>query len=316
MQKTDAQPHHDHHPHAGHDHCHGHGAVNDDSARRVGGVLVLIASFMFVEIVAGVWADSLVLIADGIHMLSDALALGLSLVALYLARRQPDARRSYGYQRAQVLAAFVNGMAMFVLSAWIVFEAIERLWTPAQVIAGPMLGVAIIGLLVNVVAAWVLHGGDKDNLNMQSALLHVMGDLLGSVAAIVAGVLILLWGWQRADALLSLLAALLILRSAWVITRQSAHVLLEGTPDRIDVENVRHALEAMAGVSEVHDLHVWGLSLKDMIVTAHLVVEDGVDRDSVLRAAGVLMTQRFAIDHVTLQLESQECLAGKPCTQH
>lgn len=315
MQKMSPSHDHNHHSHAGHTHDHSVRIVDQDGVRRVGGVFALIVSYMFVEIVVGIWVNSLVLIADGVHMLSDALALGLSLVAIYLARRQPDARRSYGYQRAEVLAAFTNGVAMFALSAWIVFEACGRLWAPVAIIPGPMLGVATVGLLINLLAAWILYGGDKDNLNMQGALLHVMGDLLVTVAAIIAGILILLWGWQRADAILSLLAALLILRSAWRITSQSAHMLLEGTPDQIDVDNVLHALEAMDGVREVHDLHVWGLTLKDMIVTAHLVVEEGVDRDGILRDAGVLITQRFAIEHVTLQLESKECLAGKACEQ-
>lgn len=310
-----------HHSHASHDHgahgaCAGHGAVDQDSARRIRYVLAMIASFMVVEILVGVWSHSLVLIADGVHMLSDALALALSLVALYLARRRPDARRSYGYQRAQVLAAFVNGLAMFVLSGWIVFEAVQRLWRPETVIAGPMLGVATLGLLINIVAAWILHRGDQDNLNMQGALLHVMGDLLGSVAAIAAGLIIWQWGWQRADPLLSLLAAVLVLRSAWVISRQAAHVLLEGTPERIDTEQVRQALVSVPGTQAVHDLHVWGLSHKDMIVTAHLVVNDSTARDTILEQAGALLADRFGIEHVTLQIEGQACLTGSPCEQH
>ena len=301
---------HDHH---GHSHRDQAVPEDKDGARRMKCALVLTIIFMVLELVTGVLSSSLVLIADGIHMLSDVLALSLALVAVSLARKAPDNLRSYGYQRTQVLAAFVNGIVLFMLTLWIVVEAIGRLINPGTVEGLPMLGVAIAGLIVNIIAAKLLHGGDEHDLNLQSAWLHVLSDLLGSVAAIIAALLIIIFGWQRADPILSLLAALLIVRSAWSVTRQSAHVLLEGTPVRISLDDVRRSLLTLPGVQRVHDVHVWGLSHRESLASLHLVVDTVVSRDTVIVNGRSLLAERFGIKHATIQVEGADSHAEMDC---
>lgn len=301
---------HGHHDHSLHDHAM---PVDHDSARRMKWALCLTTIFMVLELITGMLSSSLVLIADGIHMLSDVLALGLALVAVSFARKAPDDLRSYGYQRGQVLAAFVNGIILFMLTLWIVIEALGRLRDPGIVIGIPMLGVAIAGFIVNIIVAKLLHGGDEHDLNLRSVWLHVLSDLLGSVAAIVAAVLIITLGWQRADPILSLLAAVLILRSAWLVTRQSAHVLLEGTPERISLEEVRQSLVALQGVQRVHDVHVWGLSHRESLASLHLVVDTDVSRDAVIVQGRTLLAERFGISHATIQIEGANSHAEADC---
>lgn len=297
---------HDHHghSHAGHSHHHGHvHDVTKDSEHRVMLALAITAIFMAVEIIVGLMANSLALVSDGIHMLSDAFSLGLALAAFRLGRRPPDAKRSYGYQRMQVLAAFSNGLVLVLLSLAIAFEALKRVIYPEEVAAHSMLVVAIIGLCVNALSFWILEGGDKHNLNMRGAALHVMGDLLGSVAAIAAAIIIMLTGFTAADPLLSLLACVLILRGAVRVLKSASHLLLEGTPENIDSEEVRGALEQLEGVQGVHDLHLWGLTEKEVMLSAHLTVTSEAVRDAVLHNATQALQQRFGIGHATLQVE-------------
>lgn len=301
---------HHHHDHSDHDHSLSEG---QNGARRMKWALMLAFIFMVLELMTGVWTSSLVLIADGIHMLSDVVALGLSLIAVSLARKAPDDLRSYGYQRAQVLAAFVNGIVLFMLTLWIVVEAVERLRDPGRVAGVPMLGVAIAGFIVNMIAAKLLHGGDPHDLNVRSAWLHVMGDLLGSCAAIVAAILIITLGWQRADPILSLIAALLIVRSAWTVTRKSAHVLLEGTPERIVLDDVRQSLLGLQGVQRAHDIHVWGLSHRESLASLHLVVDESVSRDGIIVQGRDLLAARFGIRHATIQVEGVDSHAEIDC---
>lgn len=269
---------------------------------------------MVIEIVVGLMANSLALVSDGIHMLSDAFSLGLALVAFRLGRRPADARRSYGYKRMQVLAAFSNGLVLVLLSLLIAGEAIKRMVVPEAVAAGPMLIVALIGLGVNALSFWILEGGDQHSLNMRGAALHVMGDLLGSVAAIAAAIIISLTGFTAADPLLSLLACVLILRGAVRVLRSSAHILLEGTPEHLDAATVRAELEQLQGVQSVHDLHLWGLTEQEIMLSAHLVVSSEARRDAVLHSAALALEQRFAIRHATLQVEGVE--HGSDCDCH
>src|SRR6516165_1634069 len=234
-----ADPEHgsDHH---GHEHHHGHShaaAVTDE--RRIGWAFIIIFIFMLVEVVGGLMAHSLALLADAGHMISDAAALGMSWVALRLGKRAADAERTYGYRRLEVLAAFVNGCTLFVIAAWIVLEAVRRVAAPAEVLGGTMLVVAIAGLLANIVAFLVLNGGNRENLNMRSAWLHVLGDLLGFVVAIVAAGIIVLTGWSPIDPILSVVVAVLILKSAAQIVKSSAHILLEGTPPNLNLGALR-----------------------------------------------------------------------------
>src|SRR5579883_3328214 len=215
-----------HHGHGNH-HGHSHGAGVTDE-RRIGWAFIIIFLFMFIEAAGGLIAGSLALLADAGHMVSDAAALGMSWVALRIGKRPADAVRSYGYQRIEVLVAFVNGCTLFVIAGWIVFEAVRRFTAPVPVLGGTMLAVAIAGLLANIIAFFVLNGGNRNNLNMRSAWLHVLGDLLGFIVAIIAAGIILWTGWSPIDPILSVLVALLILKSAAGIVRSSAHILLEG----------------------------------------------------------------------------------------
>lgn len=249
-----------------HDHVRGESHVPGDnegydhavaaSDTRLKWALGLTAGFMGLEVFAGLWSGSLALLADAGHMLTDAGSLALALYAAKASRRSPDLRRTYGYGRARVLAAFVNGLSLLLIAAWIAIEAVQRLREPIPILAGPMLGVALAGLAVNVVAYLILRGGS--DLNSRGALAHVVGDLLGSVAAIGAAVVILTTGWIPADPLLSVAVAVLIVRTGWRITRESAHALLEGSPMGYDVDLVRESLlRTIPGLVDVHHVHAW-----------------------------------------------------------
>nr|WP_299246098.1 cation diffusion facilitator family transporter [uncultured Halomonas sp.] len=306
------------HAHHGHGHSHSHDhehapRVTGDSERRVFWAMLLTAGFMIAEIVGGIVSGSLALLADAGHMFSDSASLAMALVAFRLSSRSPDHQRTFGYQRFQVLAAFVNGLTLFAIAIWIFYSAFERLMSPVEVMAEPMMTIAVIGLFVNIIAFVILHRGDSGNLNLRGAAMHVLGDLLGSVAAIVAAVIIMFTGWNAADPLLSVLAAGLILRAAWSIVRRSAHTLLEGTPDGADVAQIRSALEMIDEVESLHDVHLWGLTPQDPLLSLHLVVRDDADHARVLRKAYSVLRERFGITHATLQIEGEACLTGGDC---
>ncbi len=299
---------HDHsHDHADR-HSHGRDHAASDNERRVFWTLVLTAGFMLAEVAGGIVAGSLALLADAGHMLTDAASLALAWAAFRIGRRPQDARRSYGYHRFQVLAAFVNGVALIAVVGWIAIEAGRRLLAPTPVEAGLMLVIAGLGLVVNLAAFAILHGGDRNNLNLRGATLHVLGDLLGSVAAIVAGLVILWRGWTPIDPLLSLLVALLILRSAWVVVRRSAHILLEGTPDWLDVEALKSELVAtVPAVQDVHHVHAWMLTSERPLLTMHARVRADADRDQVLRSIRLFLERAYGIGHATVQIEPAGC---------
>jgi len=262
--------------------------------------LALTAAFAVVEAVGGHLAGSLALLSDAGHMATDAGAFVVALLAQRVARRPPSERASYGYARAEVLAAFVNAVSMLALVAWIVVEAVQRLVAPAPV-AGPMVtAVAAGGLAVNLVVAWILSraGG---SLNARGALLHVLGDILGSLAALAAGAVILTTGWTPIDPLLSLFVAVLILRSTWSLLRQSGAVLLERVPPHLDYGEIGRALAAVPGVVGVHDLHVWQVDAGRVVLSAHVTLARGDDWPEVLARAQRLLAERYAIGHVTLQ---------------
>jgi cobalt-zinc-cadmium efflux system protein len=256
--------------------------------------------FAVVEAAGGWWAHSLALISDAGHMATDAAAFVVALIATAVARRPPSHRASYGYARAEVLAAFINAIGMLALIVWIAVEAVRRLLEQAAVAGSVVMGVAAIGLLVNIVVAWMLarSGG---GLNTRGALLHVMGDLLGSVAAITAGAVVQFTGWYPIDPLLSLLVALLILRSTWDLLRQSTVVLMEQVPSHLSFEEIGNELARLPKVIEVHDLHVWQMSAGRVALSAHLTVASGNAWPAILAAARKLLAQKYAIDHVTLQ---------------
>lgn len=304
--------HHGHdHSHAHddhHDHGHGHHHVHTGSERRLLAALALIGVFMVVEVIAAFYSQSLALLADAGHMLTDTVSLGLAWAAIRISRRPADRLRSYGYDRVQVLAAFVNGVTLLAISVWIVVEAVMRLINPVTVHGEPMFVVAVLGLLVNIAAFAILHGGAKENLNMRGALIHVLGDMLGSAAAIVAALVILFTGWMQADPLLSALVAVLILRGAWQITRQSAHVLLEGAPEDLDIAKLQAELpKTVLGVTDVHHVHAWMLSPEKKMLTLHARVSGERDTDLVTREISEFLSQQHGIAHVTVQIERDAC---------
>jgi cobalt-zinc-cadmium efflux system protein len=279
-----------------------------DSERRVFWAMVLTGGFMGIEVVGGLVSGSLALLADAGHMLTDFAALGLAWFAFRIARRPPDQRRSYGYHRIQVLAAFVNGIVLVAVVGWILVEAVGRLLAPVEVLGGVMLAVAVGGLLVNIAAFALLHGGDRDNINLRAAAIHVLGDLLGSAAAILAAGVILGTGWMPIDPLLSVLVALLILRSSWLIIKKSAHILLEGTPDWLDVGRLRADLVAQVpGVEDVHHVHVWSLTTEHPLITLHAVLGPDGDHEASLAAIQSHIKDKVGIDHCTVQIELGAC---------
>lgn len=265
-------------------------------------VLGLTGAFMFAEVVGGVVSGSLALLADAGHMFTDVGALGLSLVAMRWAQRPPSPEKTYGWVRTEILAALVNGAALLVISGVILWEAYRRLLEPREVDGPVMLTVAAAGLVVNVVGAYLLHGHAHENLNLRGAYLHVLGDLLGSVGAISAGVVILLTGWMPADPLISVFIALLILASAWRLVREATDVLMEAAPAHIDVEEVLAELNDVPHLHDVHDLHVWTLTSGFVALSGHGVLDDPLRQREVLDEIRRRL-ERFGIQHVTFQLE-------------
>ena len=262
---------------------------------------------MGVEVVGGLLSGSLALLADAGHMLTDTGALTLAWLAFVVARRSADGRRSFGYARFEVLAGLVNGLVLVAVVGFIVLEAAERITAPTPVLAAPMLAVAVLGLVVNLLAFRLLHG-DSDHVNVRGALAHVIGDLLGSVAAIVAALVILATGWTLIDPLLSLLVAALVLVSAVRLLRETAHILLEGTPSEIDTERVKVALvDAVPGIRDVHHVHVWSLTSGRHVATLHLRLEEDTDGPAVLGAAKARLAEGFGLDHSTIQVCGDVC---------
>ena len=279
------------------------------SQRRVTIALVLTGTFMLVEVVGGILSGSLALLADAGHMLTDTMALGLSAMAFHVSRRPPDGSLTYGYQRFQILAAFVNGLSLLVIVGWILFEAFSRFLNPREIMAETMLVIATVGLVVNLISFVVLHTGDRDNLNMRGAALHVAGDLLGSIAAIVAALVIITTGWVLIDPLLSIVVAGLILRSAWSLVKRSAHVLLEGAPEWLDVAAMQQRIiDHVPGVDGIHHVHIWGLTPQQLMLTMHVTVGEPVaSQSAVIRDVKNLLQQEYGVGHSTIEIEIDGC---------
>jgi cobalt-zinc-cadmium efflux system protein len=271
--------------------------------------LVLTAGFAVVEIVGGWWAGSLALLSDAGHMVTDVAALAIALFAQHLAQRPPSRSASYGYARAEVLAAFINALLMLAVVVWIAVEATRRLLSPAPVAGGIVIAVAAAGLTVNVLSAWLLSR--SRSLNSRAAMVHVLGDLAGSVAALVAGAVIAATGWVPIDPLLSLFVAVLILRSTWLLLKAATPILMEGVPAHLSYEEIGRALTRLPGVSAVHDLHVWHMTSERAALSAHLVIRDAAEWPDTLVAAQRLLAEHFGIDHVTLQPAWRSPVSGK-----
>ena len=277
--------------------------------QRVLIALLLTGTFMVVEVIGGILSGSLALLADAGHMLTDTMALALAAVAFQASKRPADAKLTYGYQRFQILAAFVNGLSLLLIVGWILYEAVDRFRHPTAVLGDTMLIVATIGLVVNLVAFVILHGGDRDNLNMQGAAIHVASDLIGSVATIIAAVVIIYTDWTPIDPILSVAVAMLILRSAWTLVKRSTHVLLEGAPDSLDISSMQNKLigKVLAVVS-IHHVHVWGLTQQDLMLTMHvrLEKEPGNPTECIRRIKDVLRDE-YGIGHSTIEIETDDC---------
>lgn len=294
---------HHSHDHA-HDYAHAHGA----DSRRLGWALAVTAGFMVLEVGGGWLAGSLALLADAGHMLTDTAALLLAWVAARLAEQPAGPGRTYGYHRAQVLAAFVNALALFVVVAWIVYEAVQRIREPRAIAGGTMLGVAIAGLAANLFVYYLLERGDQSNLNVTAARLHVFGDMLGSIGAAVAAVVILLTGWTPIDPILSVLMAGLIVRSAWRLLRESTHILMENTPENMDLVALRSTLmNTVPGIRDVHDVHCWSLTSGQTMLSLHVALGRDADAQAVLNEAKRVLAEDFAVAHSALQIEHGDC---------
>ncbi len=290
---------------AGHFHAHDHDHAESNDGARLGlwKALLITAAFMGVEAVGGWWANSLALMTDALHMATDVGGLGLSLFALWFARRGASSTMSYGYQRAEILGALVTGVMIWILALGLVWEGVERLRAPQSVEGATVIGIAFLGLLVNLVSLKFLHGHHEKQINVRAAYLHVIGDLLGSVGALLSGVLIWAFDWRIADPIVTLLFAALIFRSSWGLLSESVEILMESVPRNVDYEAVRKALLDLSGVNDVHDLHIWSLSSGKPALSVHLVARIPSD---VLREAQHLLESRFSITHTTIQIDPPE----------
>ncbi len=285
-------------------HGHSHHADTIGRAGRLKAALALTFVYMFAEFIGGWWTNSLALIADAGHMLTDVAALSLTLAAIWIGSRPATAKKTFGYFRTEILAAFVNGIALALLSVWVIYEAFERWQAPPEVKGGWMTVIAGGGLIVNIIAAKLLHGGIEHDLNMRGAWLHVMGDMLGSAAAIAAGILILTFGWFWADPVSSILISLIIIVGAGRLILNSVNVLLEGTPRHIDLVAVENTILQTDGVAGVHDLHVWTISSGRDALSVHINHDDTVVHSDLLARVRDRLHDHFGIDHLTIQMET------------
>ena len=300
------------HAHSDGDHDHQHGAeVTQSNERRIRLVFILTAGYALVQAIGGWLAGSLALIADAGHMVSDSAALLLALVAYRVARWPIDAQRTYGFHRVRVLAALANGATLLLLVAWIAWEAVQRINQPAEILAGPMLVVATIGLVVNLIGAYALWSGDSGDSNLRGALLHVVGDLLGSVGAIVAAIGIMLTGWSLLDPLLSVLVAGLVIRSAWGLVSDSIRVLLQATPKGINADEIEAGLQNLPGIAEAGHFHAWTLTDESIVATVHVSPKEGIDPLTLPSVVASFLKEGHGIDHVTVQVDPRGALLAR-----
>lgn len=294
-----------HHSHS-HHHDHSH---RDHTNRKVLLIsFILITGFMIVEFIGGFLTGSLALISDAGHMLSDSISLFLSFMAMWIAKKPATKTKTYGYKRIEILIALLNGITLLGISIYIFIEAYHRFFNPVPISSFGMLIIAILGLLVNLLVAFLLtRGNTHDNLNMRSALYHVFSDILGSISAIIAAILIYLFGWHLADSIVSLLVALIVLYSAWNIIRDSIHILMEGVPDHLNIQEIKDSILSLDEVCDVHDLHVWTVTSGFPALSCHVVIEEEIHTQQLLDQLNHMIYEKYAIEHITIQLESGHC---------
>ncbi|TVZ85265.1 cobalt-zinc-cadmium efflux system protein [Aeribacillus composti] len=297
-----------------HHHSHDHHDFNRENNKK-GLIIALLITvgILLLEFFGGLMTNSLALLSDSGHMLSDASSLALSLIAIWFAAKPASPNKTYGFYRFEILAALFNGVTLFVIAGFIIWEAVQRFFNPPTVASGSMMLIASIGLFANLLSAWVLmrKGDVKHNVNVRSAYLHVIGDALGSVGAIAAGLIMWLFGWYIADPIISILVALLILKGAWGVMKHSIHILMEGTPVTIDQNEVKKSLKSIEGVKDVHDLHIWTITSGLDSLSCHILIEDHQDSQKVLQAAIHMIEEKFKILHTTIQIETSQIHHGK-----
>ena len=297
------------------EHQHDHQSSIKANQKRLLIALSITALMTVVEVIGGILSNSLALLGDAAHMFTDTLALGLSLVALQLAKRPANESKTYGYLRAEILAALANGTILLLICVYIFYEAYQRFLDPPEVEGGLMLGVAVIGLIANLIGISILHSGSRHNLNVKGAFLHMMGDALSSLGVIIAGIVILVTDWSYADPIISILIGLLILKGASGLVMESVHILLESVPKHLDVERIRNEIERIRGVKDVHDMHLWTITSGVYAMSAHLLVEDRLvsDCSMIVDTVNEILKNEFGIGHTTFQLECEECSSSPVC---
>ena len=308
---------HNHHGH-NHSHSHSHNHNHFEEAREGNKkglliALIITAGIMLLEFFGGLITNSLALLSDSGHMLSDTSSLFLSLIAIWFSSRPASANKTYGYIRFEILAALLNGVSLFIIAGFIIWEAYGRLFEPPTVASGTMMFIASIGLLANLISAWSLisKGDVKNNVNLRSAYLHVLGDALGSIGAIIAGLFMILFDWYIADPIISVLVALLILKSAWGIIRYTVHILMEGTPAAINQDEVKATLLEIEGVLDVHDLHIWTITSGLDVLSCHVLIEDDKSSQQILQQAIDKIKEVYKIEHTTVQIEKTNIAHNK-----
>ncbi|WP_077325112.1 cation diffusion facilitator family transporter [Virgibacillus siamensis] len=291
----------------GHDHGHDHTHGANKKALMISFIIITI--YMIIEAAGGFITNSLALLSDAGHMLSDSVSLGVGLVAFAMGEKVANYSKTYGYKRFEILAAFFNGVTLIVIALYIFYEAFQRFTSPSEVASTGMLIIACIGLAVNIVVAWILMRGDTDeNLNLRAAFLHVLGDLLGSVGAIVAALLIMFFGWGWADPLASVIVAALVFVSGWRVTKDAVHVLMEGTPKNVDLDDVIRTIESVGGIESIHDLHVWTITSGQNALSCHAVVDGKLNIEESQKLLQIIEgnLQENGIGHVTIQMENEQ----------
>lgn len=312
----------------GHGHDHGHDHTHGANKRVLLISFIIITTFMVIEVIGGILTNSLALLSDAGHMLSDAISLGIGLLAFTMGERVADYGKTYGYKRFEILAAVFNGVTLIAVALYIFYEAYHRFINPPEVASTGMLIIAFIGLLVNMFVAWMLlRGGDtEENLNLRAVYLHVLGDMLGSIGAIVAALLIMFFHWGWADPLASVIVALLVFISGWRVTKDALHVLMEGTPKNVDVREIIQTIEGVEEIVRIHDLHVWTITSGHHALSAHTVVDGNLTIDDTQEILQVLEQKLLekGINHVTIQMENMDhlhdesimCQLGRDETKH
>lgn len=297
---------------------HGEGTYGTSAAkhsRRLGWALGLTATYMVAEVIGGLVTGSLALLADAAHMMTDVAGLALALIAIRFAAREPTARLTYGYLRMEVLAALTNAVVLLLLTVYIIYEGYQRLMSPPEILSGPMLVVAVIGLIVNLISMRLLAGGSNESLNVKGAYFEVLSDMLGSIGVIIAALLMMWKGWRLADPIIGAGIGIFIVPRTWILLKAAINILMEGTPSNIDAEDLQRQLLQMPGVIAVHDLHVWTITSGVDAMSCHLVVDEMSKSAALLRQARAMTKKNFNIDHVTIQIEDQ-ALKGEEATLH